>query len=103
MDALEGGGPAADGRGGTYELIGPTINGNPENVTGHLLVPHSRDVLSMERYDLAVAVSSAKGLAPTPEVLIETARRLGFEGVVWHHPDGRMAKLKVRDIAWDTP
>ena len=22
----------------------------------------------------------------------------GFEGVVWHHPDGRMAKLKVRDL-----
>lgn len=23
----------------------------------------------------------------------------GVEGVVWHHPDGRMAKLKVRDFA----
>ena len=21
----------------------------------------------------------------------------GWEGTVWHHPDGRMAKLKVRD------
>lgn len=22
----------------------------------------------------------------------------GVEGVVWHHPDGRMAKLKGRDF-----
>lgn len=21
-----------------------------------------------------------------------------FEGIVWHHPDGRMAKLKARDV-----
>ena len=25
-----------------------------------------------------------------------TARR--YEGIVWHHPDGRMAKLKRRDF-----
>jgi hypothetical protein len=25
-----------------------------------------------------------------------------FEGIVWHHPDGRMAKVKARDfgIRW---
>ncbi len=22
----------------------------------------------------------------------------GWEGIVWHHPDGRMAKLKARDL-----
>ena len=28
---------------------------------------------------------------------IELCRQWGWEGIVWHHPDGRMAKLKVRD------
>jgi hypothetical protein len=23
---------------------------------------------------------------------------LGFEGIVWHHPDGRMVKLKAKDL-----
>jgi hypothetical protein len=26
----------------------------------------------------------------------------GWEGVVWHHPDGRMAKLKARDLPSNT-
>ena len=24
---------------------------------------------------------------------------MGYEGIVWHHPDGRMAKLKMLDFA----
>ena len=37
----------------------------------------------------------------TPDVaLVEVAVlwMSGIEGIVWHHPDGRMAKLKGRDI-----
>ncbi len=26
-----------------------------------------------------------------------------FEGIVWHHPDGRMAKLKKRDFPAAVP
>jgi hypothetical protein len=71
---------------GTYELIGPRINGNPESVPTHQLVRHAdADVLDVPR-DFA-------GLRAW---LLAHPR---FEGIVWHHPDGRRAKLKHRDFA----
>lgn len=69
---------------GTYELIGPKINGNPENVEVHELVPHGLVVHNCPDY--------------SPIDLINLCRLYGQEGIVWHHPDGRMAKLKVRDF-----
>ena len=27
----------------------------------------------------------------------------GSEGIVWHHPDGRMAKIKRKDFGFDWP
>jgi hypothetical protein len=39
-EALANGGPA-EGVTGTFELIGPKINGNPERSEGHRLVPHA--------------------------------------------------------------
>lgn len=76
--------PAYGWQPGTYELCGPKINGNPENFGGHELVSHvEAEVLpSLDAWSL-----------------IEFCRERGYEGVVWHHPDGRMAKLKVRDLA----
>lgn len=71
-------------RPGTYELCGPKVNGNPEGYDGHVLVPHGLSFLP------AVPVSH-EGLA---EYMAETS----YEGIVWHHPDGRMAKLKRRDF-----
>jgi hypothetical protein len=73
---------------GTYELCGPKINGNPENFPHHRLVPHDVDLLRFE--------------PGTPAALIEVCRVHGWEGVVWHHPDGQMAKLKVRDYPRST-
>jgi hypothetical protein len=70
---------------GTYELIGPRINRNPEDYGAHDLIPHGatvfdpdppRDYLGLRSYLLD----------------------LPHEGIVWHHPDGRMAKLKRRDF-----
>jgi hypothetical protein len=73
-------------RPGTYELIGPKINGNPEKVRGHELVPHAEaDVLDVPR-DFA---GLREWLLAHPQ----------YEGIVWHHPDGRRAKLKHRDFA----
>lgn len=75
----------ADWEVGTYELVGPKINGNPEGGLSHELVRHDHKGLWMnERLQ-------------TPEELIAECRAIGWEGVVWHHPDGRMAKLKVSD------
>lgn len=70
---------------GTYELIGPNINGNPEKADHHTLVRHGEAKLFVG------------GPIDIP-TFIEDCRRSGFEGIVWHHPDGRMAKLKVRDF-----
>jgi len=73
---------------GTYELIGPRINGNPEHVPTHRLVRHAdADVLDTPR-DFA---GLRAWLLAHPQ----------FEGIVWHHPDGRRAKLKHRDFAPD--
>jgi hypothetical protein len=70
---------------GTYELIGPKINGNSDEWDMHWLVEHAT----------AVALPNC----PTDfDELRETLHSLPWEGVVWHHPDGRMAKLKRRDV-----
>lgn len=69
---------------GTYELIGPKIQGNPERVGTHLLVRHG-----------------ACELDETPrtfEDLRAYFSRHDMEGIVWHHPDGRMVKIKARDF-----
>jgi hypothetical protein len=70
---------------GTYELIGPKINGNPEHSDRHVLVPHGQ-------YDLEQPFSW------TADDLAEWVREMPWEGVVWHHEDGRMAKLKAKDL-----
>lgn len=73
---------------GTYELIGVKVNGNPERVDpefGHQLMSHA----------YAAEVPDA------PRDFDELAKFLADfdgEGLVWHHPDGRMAKIKRRDF-----
>lgn len=69
---------------GTYELCGPKINGNPEGFSRHVIIRHGVEKLDDVPRDY-------DGLA---KWLLETE----FEGIVWHHPDGRMAKLKKRDF-----
>jgi hypothetical protein len=70
---------------GTYELVGPKVQGNPERYASHTLVPHSS--LEMDEQP------------PRDFDGIKTwFQGRDIEGVVWHHPDGRMAKLKLRDF-----
>lgn len=74
-----------DGPGvGTHELIGPKINRNPERVRTHVLIAHvDADVLPAPRtYD------GLRAWLPTQP----------YEGVVFQHSDGRMAKAKRRDF-----
>ncbi|WP_326666028.1 RNA ligase 1 family protein [Streptomyces sp. NBC_00385] len=75
---------------GTYELLGPKINGNPDGYVGHILMPHGWSVLSV-RQDFATAPRDYEGL----RVWLHARP---YEGIVWHHDDGRMAKLKGRDF-----
>lgn len=73
---------------GIYEAVGPKIQGNPEKLEAHQLikvVPHISD------------------LGPVPrdfEGLKEFLSVWDIEGVVFHHPDGRMAKIKKRDFGF---
>lgn len=75
---------------GTYELIGPKINGNPEGYPHHVLVPHGWIPWS-EQGDFAQAPR-------TYAALREWLAARPYEGIVWHHRDGRMAKLKRKDF-----
>jgi hypothetical protein len=75
---------------GTYELIGPKINRNPERMTCHVLVSHD-DTDRIKPFSL-----SFEGIRDT---CVQVLKPEGIEGIVWHHPDGRMAKIKVRDFA----
>lgn len=70
---------------GTYELCGPKVNGNPEKFGRHTLVLHAE----AEQYP--DAPRDFDGLATWLH-----ARE--FEGLVWHHADGRMAKIKSKDF-----
>ncbi len=77
---------------GTYELVGPRINGNPDGFEAHTLVRHGWAPQEV-RDDVAAAPRDFTGLR---EWLLA---RPGYEGVVWHHPDGvHMAKIKRRDF-----
>jgi hypothetical protein len=69
---------------GTYELCGPMVQGNPEKFTSHVLVPYGKEILDDCPRDF--------------EGLREYLSGRDVEGVVWNHPDGRMAKLKGTDF-----
>lgn len=82
---------------GTYELIGPKVQGNPHQSDRHVLIRHGWpelhgvptgfDDLGRWLHNIQDPVFNALGVLAN-----------GFEGVVWHHPDGRMAKIKKRDF-----
>lgn len=69
---------------GTYELCGPKVNGNPEGLLAHTLIPHG-----IRKYVLCPT---------TFNEVRHFIENLGIEGIVWHHPDGRMCKIKLRDF-----
>lgn len=89
LDQAGGAGPLLDP--GTYELCGPRVNGNPQGYDTPTLVRHGADDVHLFplMLDPAAAHSTlASYLNSKPQ----------WEGIVWWHPDGRMAKLKRRDF-----
>lgn len=79
---------AADLADGTYELVGPKIQGNPEKLGRHELIDHA-------------SLGLADDVPTDFDALREWLSDKDIEGVVWHHPDGRMAKIKKRDFGQD--
>lgn len=70
---------------GTYEIVGPNFCHNRESRDKDVLMKHvSHDIFPR---------------APANFLeLVEWIRKLDIEGLVWHHPDGRMAKIKKCDL-----
>ena len=73
--------PAEDG---TYELVGPKIQGNPFYLNHVRLWRHGATVL--------------KDVPRDYDGIRDWLARSNVEGVVWHHADGRMVKIKRRDF-----
>ena len=72
---------------GTYELCGEKLQGNPEHLTGHILVKHGIEVLPVT--DLSF--EGLKNYLSNPD--------LDIEGIVFHHKiDGRMCKIRKCDF-----
>lgn len=74
---------------GTYELCGPKVNGNPEGLERHTLIRHATAERLDDEWD--EKVRSYEGAD-------EFLSLHGWEGLVFHHADGRMAKIKRRDF-----
>jgi hypothetical protein len=68
---------------GTYELVGPKVQKNRYGKVRHELVRHGSVVVEVER---------------TRSALISWLEANDHEGLVFHHEDGRMAKLRRKDF-----
>jgi hypothetical protein len=77
---------------GTYELTGPKVQGNPERANLHSLTRH-------DSKDLILRPDPERTFAALKAYLTDT----DIEGIVWHHPDGRMAKIKGKDFGLKRP
>lgn len=74
---------------GTYELVGECINGNPHGFSGHTLIKHGSHELDFMNRSF--------------EALWDYMLALNFEGLVFHHPDGRMCKIRRVDFGFSWP
>lgn len=82
---------------GTYELVGPKINGNPEKTDKHTIMAHGADVakfLDMRTVDPATAFDTLRPF------FVEF-KEAGIEGLVWWGTDGKRVKLRVKDFFGD--
>lgn len=77
---------------GVYEALGPKIQSNPEKREKHELVAVVPADMALLLHDVPRTFDGLK------KYLTENV----MEGIVFHHPDGRLAKIKRRDfqIPW---
>lgn len=71
---------------GTYELIGPKVNGNKHLFGIHQLLKHGDMHLDLKELSF--------------EYIKRWCGNREIEGIVWHHPDGRMCKVKRKDFGF---
>lgn len=75
--------------GATYELCGPRVSGNRERMFQHVLFRHGAERVGGSNLRTFDGLRFWLGALP-------------HEGLVFHHPDGRMAKIRRVDfgLAW---
>lgn len=85
---------------GTYELLGPKIQGgNPYELKAHHLWKHGKT--TFKDFNGGVQIeSSPRDFDGLKKWFAEHDL---IEGIVWHHPDGRMVKIKRRDFGLPWP
>lgn len=69
--------------GATYELVGPSLAENIYNLMQHELWKHGKEQVEVGR---------------SFEELHDFMQNFNGEGLVFHHPDGRMAKIRRKDF-----
>jgi hypothetical protein len=69
---------------GTYELLGPKVQGNLYDLPRHILVRHGALRTEVER---------------SRDGIIRWLNANAHEGIVFHHPDGRLAKVRRKDFS----
>lgn len=79
---------------GIYEAVGPKIQGNPERFTSHQLIAVSPVSTNLKCiYEVPRTFDGLRALLESTNI----------EGIVFHHPDGRLAKIKRRDFGLPWP
>lgn len=81
--------PVDERQDGTYELLGPKVQKNAYGFDGHVLTRHGTTILE----NIPLSFEGIKQYLVDNEI----------EGIVWHHPDGRMSKIKRRDFGLPWP
>lgn len=82
--ALEGMEVASLVEGHTYELVGPSLSDNPYKLDKHALWRHGQEVVEIPDRSF--------------EAIQALLKDSYIEGLVFHHPDGRMAKIRRKDF-----
>lgn len=82
---------------GTYELVGPLVQGNPHEFKEHALLRHGHIMLNP-------GILEERFKNPLYVTLKDDLELFMYEGIVWHHPDEiRMAKIKRTDFGFPWP
>lgn len=76
------------------EALGPSIQGNPLGLTRHLCVPFNLEIPVYD--DVPRTYDGLRGLFAHLESRFAPGHLA--EGIVFHHPDGRRAKIKRKDF-----
>lgn len=73
---------------GTYELCGESVQSNPEKIDGHKLLKHGSQLVEIDSWTF-------EGMR---DYLSKSENDI--EGIVFHHKDGRMCKIRKSDYGF---